>query len=88
MIKKTIQRSEDCFIQFTEEELKKLGMVAGDKFSWEEENGSFLLKKHVHLEVDISEWSRDVLEMLICESVEKDVSVNDVICDIIEKNLD
>jgi len=88
MIKKTIQRSEECFIQFTEAELLKLGIKAGDKFSWEEENGSFLLKKHVPLEVDISEWSRDVLEMLICESVEKDVSINEVISDIIEKNLD
>ena len=46
-----------------------------------------LLKKHVPVEIDMSEWSRDVLEMLICESVEKDISINDVICGIIEKAL-
>ena len=45
MIKKTIQRSEDCFVQFTNEELTKLGIKEGDKFSWEEDNGSILLKK-------------------------------------------
>lgn len=87
MINKTIQRSEDCFVQFTNEELNKLGIKEGDKFSWEEDNGSILLKKHVPVEIDMSEWSRDVLEMLICESVEKDISVNDVICGIIEKAL-
>ena len=87
MIKKTIQRSEDCFVQFTNEELTKLGIKEGDKFSWEEDNGSILLKKYVPLEVDISDWSRDVLEMLISESVEKDISVNDVICGIIERAL-
>lgn len=87
MIKKTIQRSEDCFVQFTNEELTKLGIKEGDKFSWEEDNGSILLKKYVPLEVDISDWSRDVLEMLISESVEKDISINDVICGIIERAL-
>lgn len=87
MIKKTIQRSEDCFVQFTNEELIKLGIKEGDKFSWEEDNGSILLKKYVPLEVDISDWSRDVLEMLISESVEKDISINDVICGIIERAL-
>jgi len=87
MINKIIQRSEDCFVQFTNEELTKLGIKEGDKFSWEEDNGSILLKKHVPVEVDISDWSRDVLEMLICESIEKDISINDVICGIIEKAL-
>ena len=87
MINKTIQRSEDCFVQFTNEELTKLGIKEGDKFSWEEDNGSFIMKKHIPVEIDMSDWSRDVLEMLICESVEKDISVNDVICGIIEKAL-
>ena len=87
MIKKTIQRSEDCFVQFTNEELIELGIKEGDKFSWEEDNGSIILKKYVPVEVDISDWSRDVLEMLISESVEKDISVNDVICGIFEKAL-
>ena len=87
MIKKTVQRSEDCFIQFTDDELQLLGIKAGDKFTWKEEGGSVLLKKHVPVEVDISEWSRDILEMLIVESIESDIPVGDVICRIIESKI-
>jgi hypothetical protein len=87
MITKKVQRSEDLYIQFTDEELKSLNIEPGDKFSWEIENESLVLKKFVSLDVDISEWSREVLEMLIVESVEKDVSVNDVICNILDKYL-
>jgi len=88
MIAKKIQRSDDLYIQFTNEELKSLNIEPGDKFSWEIKNDSVVLKKLVPLEIDISEWSRDVLEMLIVESIEKDVSVNDVIVDILDAQLD
>lgn len=87
MFTKKIQRSEELYIQFTDEELKTLGIKPGDKFSWEIENDSVVLKKCSSIEVDISEWSRDVLEMLIIESLEKDIPVNDVICDILDKSL-
>ena len=87
MITKKAQRSEELYIQFTDEELKALNIKAGDKFSWEVENESLVLKKFASLDVDISEWSREVLEMLIVESVEKDISVNEVICDILDSYL-
>ena len=87
MFTKKVQRSEDLYIQFTEEELKALNISPGDKFSWEIEGESLILKKFVSLEVDMSEWSRDVLEMLIKDSIDKDVSVNEVICDILERYL-
>ncbi len=85
MIKKTVQRSEECFVQFTEDELAQLNIKAGDKFSCEIDDGGILLKKYATLDLDISEWSRNVLEMLIAESVEQDVSVNEVICNIVSK---
>lgn len=87
MISKKVQRSEELYVQFTDEELEALNIKAGDKFSWEVENDSLVLKKFASLDVDISEWSREVLEMLIVESIEKDVSVNEVICDILDKYL-
>lgn len=83
-MKKTIEPTGDVCIKFTEEELSKLGLNQGDKLSWEEVKDGFILKKYEKIDVDISEWSRDVLEMLIVESVEQDVSVNDVICRILE----
>lgn len=87
MFTKKVQRSEDLYIQFTDQELKALNISPKDKFSWEVEGESIILKKFVSLEVDMSEWSRDVLEMLIKDSIDKDVSVNEVICDILERYL-
>lgn len=87
-MKKTVQRSEDCFIQFTEEELAQLGIKAGDKFTWEmQEDGSCLLKKHVPVELDLSQWSREILEMIISDSIKKSLPADEVICEFIEKYL-
>ena len=87
MIKKTVQRSEDCFVQFTDEELLELNIKAGDKFSCSIENGSVVLKKFETIEIDMSEWPREVLEMIISQSVEEDISVNEVISNILERML-
>lgn len=87
MFTKKLQRSDELYIQFTDEELKSLNVEPGDKFSWEVKNDSVVLTKFASIEVDISEWSRDVLEMLIVESVEKDISVNEVIADILDTQL-
>jgi hypothetical protein len=43
------------------------------------------IRKYEKIDINISEWSREVLEMLISESVKQDVSVNDVICSILEE---
>jgi hypothetical protein len=87
MFTKKLQRSEDLFIQFTDEELAALNVKAGDKFSVEIQDDSVLLKKFASVEIDISEWPREVLEMLICDSIEKDISVNEAIVDILERML-
>jgi bifunctional DNA-binding transcriptional regulator/antitoxin component of YhaV-PrlF toxin-antitoxin module len=84
-MKKIIESTGDVCIKFTEEELSKLGLKQGDKLSWEEAKDGFILRKYEKIDINISEWSREVLEMLISESVEQDVSVNDVICRILEE---
>lgn len=86
-MKKIIEPTGDVCIKFTEEELLKLGLQEGDKLSWEESENGFLLKKYEKIDININEWSREVLEMLITESVEKDISVNDVICNLLEESL-
>jgi len=86
--KKTVQRSDDYFIQFTDSELKALGIKPGDKFSWEIEGESVMLKKYVPLEIDLADFSRDTLEFLIALSIKKDLSVNDVICELLEQQLE
>ena len=87
MIKKTVQRSEECFVQFTDEELHQLGIKAGDKFSCHVENESVVLKKFQTIDIDMSEWSREILEMLISKSIEEDISINEVISNILEQML-
>ena len=84
-MKKIIEPTGDVCIKFTEEELSKLGLKQGDKLSWEEAKDGLILKKYEKIDINISEWSREVLEMLISESVEQDISVNDVICRILEE---
>lgn len=89
MIKKTVQRSEECFIQFTEDELCSLGIKPGDKFSFKiNEDDSVSMEKFVSIEIDISEWSREVLEFLIDLSIKKDISVNEVINEILTESFE
>jgi hypothetical protein len=84
---KTLQRSEDLYIQFTPEELTEFGLKEGDKFSWKTENGSIILSKCVDIEIDMTDWPVELLHYLIQKSVEKDVSVNEIIVNILEEQL-
>jgi hypothetical protein len=89
MFTKTIQKSEEYFIQFTDEELSKLGLEKGDKLDWVlNEDGSVMLKPWTTLDLDMSEWSKELLMFLIQESVEKDLTINEVIVDAIQKFID
>jgi hypothetical protein len=86
VFEKTLKRSNELYIQFTEDELQQLNLSENDKLSWEvQEDGSCLLKKFATIDLDMSEWDRSTLEFLIKESVEKDISVNQVITDVLEK---
>lgn len=86
MIKKAEPTNELC-IKFTEDEMAELNIAIGDKFTVHEENGGFLFKKYIKVELDISDWSREVLEFLVGESCESDVSVSEVITRAIERVL-
>jgi hypothetical protein len=86
MIKKTLQPTGDMMIAFTEDELKELNIKEGDKFDFKlQEDGSVKLDKYVGLELDITDWPREVLEMLVKRSCEQDVSVNEVLIEILEE---
>ena len=89
-ITKQIQKQEEYFIQFTDEELKQLDIQEGDKFTCEinEQDNSILMKKFATLEINLAEFSRETLEMLISESIEKDISVNEVINNVLEQTIE
>lgn len=83
-MRKKIFRSEDLYIQFSKDELNALNLKEGDKLSWKEDGEGFLLQKFVPLEINLQDFDRGTLEMLVSLSIEKDISVNDVINDILE----
>jgi len=89
MTKKVLQPTNDAYIQFTEEELSSIGAGPGTKFSVKHhEDGSIELRPYVKMEIEISEWPRELLEMIISDSCEQDISVNDVIANLLKKSLE
>jgi len=85
MIKKTVEPTGDVCVKFTEEELEQLNIKQGDKFSIKETDDGILLQKFATIELDLWEFKRGILEFLIQESCEKDISVNEVISNIFER---
>ena len=85
MIKKTVEPTGDVCVKFTEEELSQLNIKQGDKFSIKETDEGILLEKFATIELNLSEFSREIMEHLIQESCDKDISINEIISDILEK---
>ena len=88
MIKKTIEPTGDVCVKFTEDELAQLNIKQGDKFSIKETDNGVLLEKFDTIELNLSEFSREIMEHLIQESCEKDISVNEVMSNILEQVID
>jgi hypothetical protein len=85
MIKKTIEPTGDVCVKFAEDELVQLNIKQGEKFSIKETDDGILLEKFATIELDLSEFRRDILEFLIQESCDKDISINEVFSNIFEK---
>ncbi len=88
MIKKTVEPTGDVCVKFTEDELAQLNIKQGDKFSIKETDEGILLEKFSTIDIDLSQFERELLEFLIQESCDKDISINEVISDLLEKGLD
>lgn len=84
-IAKTIKVKEDYYIDFTDEELSALKMEKGQKYTCEIEDGALKLVPYEKVELEIGSWDREVLEYIIQQSCERDVSVNEVISDALEQ---
>lgn len=85
-MKKALQPTGDMMIAFTEDELLELNIKQGDKFDFKlQDDGSVKLEKYVDLELDMADWPREVLEMLVKRSCEQDVSVNEVLIEILKQ---
>ena len=84
-IAKPIKVKEEYYIEFTDEELEALKMEKGQKYSCEIKDGGVQLTPFVKMEVEIGDWERETLEFLIQESCERDVSVNEIINEVLRQ---
>lgn len=86
---KKVQEKRDLFIQFSEEEMKEIGWEENQKLSIkvDEESGKITLEPFVKMDIDISDWERETLEFLVAESCERDISVNEIINEVLVKSL-
>jgi len=85
MINKKVEQFVEYGVKFTDEECEKLGINEGDKFSFEVLDDGVLMKKYETLDLDISEFPREILEFLLKESCDKDITVSQVIENIFEE---
>jgi len=86
---KTIKSRTEYYIEITDEEKEYAGWEDCQKFDWKlQDDGSVLLKPWVKVDIgEISEYPREVLEMIIQESLEKDIPVNCVINNLLKEGL-
>jgi bifunctional DNA-binding transcriptional regulator/antitoxin component of YhaV-PrlF toxin-antitoxin module len=86
---KKVQEKRDLFIQFSEEEIEEMGWEKNQKLSIkvDEETGQITLEPFVKIELEIGDWPREILEFLVGESCERDISVNEVINEVLVKSL-
>jgi hypothetical protein len=87
MIKK-VEINEEYCLKFSDEELEKLGLREGQKLSFSfKEDGSILVEPFSEIEINLCDFSRESLEFLVKCSVEQDLSVNDIINNILEEKI-
>ena len=86
---KKITETKQYSIEFTEEEIAEFGWEENQKFEViENDDGSIILEPYKKMEIDLGDLSKDELIALMNISCEKDISMNDVIRDIIMEGID
>lgn len=85
---KTVKEKKELYIDFSEEELTELGWGENQKLSIDlKEDNTIVIKPWVEVDIDMTDWPRDILELLIKLSSEQDKSVNEVIVDLLTASL-
>lgn len=77
---KEVKTREEAYIEFTDEEMQEYGLKKGDKFTWKpQKDGSVFLEKWKSVEIDLDEFSKEDLIVLISHSIDNDCTINDSI---------
>ncbi len=85
MIKK-IQKKEDFFIEFTDEEMAKLKIKPHDKFTVEiaKDKKSFTLIPHEEIEIDLEDFSKEDLINIIVAAHKSHQTFEEFVVDALE----
>lgn len=79
-IVKQLERCNDQYIQFSEEEMLQLDIKPGDKFSCNlSDEGIITLTKYVPVEIDFSEFTKEMLIDLISISIQQRCTIEEVL---------
>ena len=84
---KTVQKKEEYFIQFTDEEMDQLGFKPNTKFTIElnEDKSGLILTPHEEVEIDLEEFSKEELINIIVAANEKDMTFEYFLVDSLTK---
>ena len=82
---KKVQEKKELFLQFSEEEMQEMGWEENQKLSlkFDEDTKAITLEPFVKMELDITEWPVEILQFLVGESCERDLSVNEIINEVL-----
>jgi bifunctional DNA-binding transcriptional regulator/antitoxin component of YhaV-PrlF toxin-antitoxin module len=84
---KELKSREEHYLEFTDEELTLMNIKKGDKFTWEITDDGVLLKKYETIEINLSDFSEELKDFIISESVKKDITVNEFIIECLKEFL-
>lgn len=85
---KTVKEKKDLYIEFSEDEMKELGWEEKQKLSMSlTEDGGIMIKPFVKVDIDTSNWPKEIFEMLVEMSLEQDKTVNEIIVDCLNRSL-
>lgn len=84
---KTVQKKEEYFIQFTDEEMDQLGFKPNTRFTVElnEDKNSLTLTPHEEVEIDLEEFSKEELINIIVASNKLDMTFEEFLVDSLTK---
>jgi hypothetical protein len=84
---KTVQKKEEYFIQFTDEEMDQLGFKPNTRFTIElsEDKSGLKLTPHEEIEIDLNEFSKEDLINIIVAANKADMTFEDFIVDSLTK---
>jgi hypothetical protein len=88
MIQKAVQKKEEYYIQFTDEEMDELNIKPNTKFSFKiNDDNSVSMVPYETIQLDLKEFSKEQLIKIIYAANEADMTIEEFITSVLEEYL-